>query len=106
MRVGASVGRRVRTAAIMAATALLPAAAVAQTAAQPGSPAGPASSSAPTPATVPTREELQQQLDAQNAKNETLRQHIAKLEAVLKTDVCNNPEAEALLKAEQQSPPR
>ena len=59
----------------------------------------------PAPA-APTREALQQQLDAQNAKNEQLRQRIAKLEEVLKTDVCNNPEAEALLKAEQQAAPR
>jgi hypothetical protein len=74
----------------------------------------PASSSAQTaqtgqatpPAAAPSREALQQQLDAQNARNEALRQRIAKLEEMLKTDVCNNPEAEALLKAEQQVQPR
>lgn len=60
----------------------------------------------PAAAPAPTREALQQQLDAQNARNDQLRQRIAKLEEVLKTDVCNNPEAEALLKAEQQAAPR
>jgi hypothetical protein len=60
----------------------------------------------PASAAAPSREALQQQLDAQNAKNEALRQRIAKLEEILKTDVCNNPEAEALLKAEQQAQPR
>ncbi|MBL8667292.1 MAG: hypothetical protein JNM48_07515 [Rhodospirillales bacterium] len=66
---------------------------------------GAAQTASPASAT-PTREELQKQLDAQNARNEELRQRIAKLEAVLKTDVCNNPEAEALLKAEKQAAPR
>lgn len=60
----------------------------------------------PAAAPAPTREALQQQLDAQNARNDQLRQRIAKLEEVLKTDVCSNPEAEALLKAEQQAAPR
>lgn len=73
---------------------------MAQTAAPPAAAPAPAS----TPA--PTREALQQQLDAQNARNDQLRQRIAKLEEVLKTDVCSNPEAEALLKAEQQATPR
>lgn len=71
---------------------------MAQTAAPPAT--------APAPAAAPTREALQQQLDAQNARNDQLRQRIAKLEEVLKTDVCSNPEAEALLKAEQQAAPR
>ena len=68
---------------------------------RPGAPAlaqsAPAAPPAPaaSPAPAPSREALQQQLDAQNAKNEQLRQRIAKLEEVLKTDVCNNPEAEA-----------
>ena len=65
-----------------------------------------AAQTAPPASATPTREELQKQLDAQNARNEELRQRIARLEAVLKTDVCNNPEAEALLKAEKQAPPR
>lgn len=68
--------------------------------------APPAGAPAPAAAPAPTREALQQQLDAQNARNDQLRQRIAKLEEVLKTDVCNNPEAEALLKAEQQAAPR
>ena len=68
--------------------------------------APPATAPAPAAAPAPTREALQQQLDAQNARNDQLRQRIAKLEEVLKTDVCSNPEAEALLKAEQQAAPR
>lgn len=60
----------------------------------------------PAAAPAPMREALQQQLDVQNTRNDQLRQRIAKLEEVLKTDVCNNPEAEALLKAEQQAAPR
>ncbi len=46
------------------------------------------------------RAALEQQLKEQQAKNEALKERIAKLEAVLKTDVCNNPEAEAILKQE------
>ncbi len=97
---------RLRLAAIVAGALLLPAAVMAQTAPT-GQPAPPAAvPTAPAPAAAPSREALQQQLDAQNAKNEALRQRIAKLEEMLKTDVCNNPEAEALLKAEQQAAPR
>jgi cell division protein FtsB len=103
MRIRALLGARLGTAAMLAGASMLPAAASAQTA-QPAQPAP--TTPAPTTAAAPTREALQQQLDAQNAKNEALRQRIAKLEDMLKTDVCNNPEAEALLKAEQQAPPR
>ncbi len=96
------VRRGCRWLGLLAATLVLPAAASAQTS-QPQTAPGPP---AQPPAAAPTREALQQQLDAQNAKNEALRQRIAKLEEMLKTDVCTNPEAEALLKAEQQSSPR
>lgn len=41
---------------------------------------------------------LEQQLAEQQARNEALRQRITKLEQVLSTDVCNNPEAAAILK--------
>ncbi len=40
---------------------------------------------------------LEEQLAAQQAKNETLRRRIAALEEVLKTDVCKNPDAAKLL---------
>ena len=100
MRIRALLRARLGIVAMLAGALLLPAAASAQTA-QPA-PTPPA----PTTAAAPTREALQQQLDAQNAKNDALRARIAKLEEILKTDVCNNPEAEALLKAEQQTPPR
>lgn len=46
-----------------------------------------------------TREHLEQQLKQQESLNAALKDRIAKLEAVLKTDVCTNPEAEALLNA-------
>lgn len=46
-----------------------------------------------------TREALEQQLKEQESLNAALKERIAKLEAVLKTDVCTNPEAEALLNA-------
>ncbi|MFO1153252.1 MAG: hypothetical protein U1E42_06255 [Rhodospirillales bacterium] len=101
MRSRLGAGARPGWAAMLAvACVVLPASAPAQTAQSPQ-----AAPSAPA-ATAPSREALQQQLDAQNARNETLRQRIAKLEEMLKTDVCNNPEAEALLKAEQQASPR
>ena len=103
MRIRALFRAQLGIVAMLAGALLLPVAASAQTAqtAQPA-PTPPA----PTTAAAPTREALQQQLDAQNAKNDALRARIAKLEEMLKTDVCNNPEAEALLKAEQQTPPR
>jgi hypothetical protein len=45
------------------------------------------------------REVLEQQLKEQQARNEDLKQRIEKLEAVLKTDLCADPQAaEALLK--------
>lgn len=46
-----------------------------------------------------TSEQLEQQLKEQESLNAALKDRIAKLEAVLKTDVCTNPEAEALLNA-------
>ena len=103
MRIRALLRARLGIVAMLAGALLRPAAASAQTAqmAQPA-PTPPA----PTTAVAPTREALQQQLDAQNAKNDALRARIAKLEEILKTDVCNNHDAEALLKAEQQAPPR
>jgi cell division protein FtsB len=50
-----------------------------------------------------SREQLEQQLKEQQAKNEALKERIAKLEAVLKTDVCTNPEAEAILNQERKA---
>lgn len=50
-----------------------------------------------------SREQLEQQLKEQQARNEALKERIAKLEAVLKTDVCNNPEAEAILNQERKA---
>lgn len=46
-----------------------------------------------------TSAQLEQQLKEQESLNAALKDRIAKLEAVLKTDVCTNPEAEALLNA-------
>ena len=46
-----------------------------------------------------TSEQLEQQLKQQESLNAALKDRIAKLEAVLKTDVCTHPEAEALLHA-------
>ncbi len=40
---------------------------------------------------------LEQDLEAQLARNEALREHIAKLEAAVEKGVCDNPEAAALL---------
>lgn len=97
MRIHRSGGTSLVLAMLTAAGFALPA--LAQSA--PAVPPAPAASPGP----APSREALQQQLEAQNAKNEQLRQRIAKLEEVLKTDVCNNPEAEALLKTEQQAAP-
>lgn len=48
---------------------------------------------------------VQQQLEEQKAKNEALRARIAKLEEVLKSDVCANPEAAKLLGEEGTAPP-
>lgn len=46
---------------------------------------------------------LEQQLQEQQAKNEALRQRITELEKILATDVCNNPDAAALV--ERDAPP-
>ena len=52
------------------------------------------------------REVLEQQLKEQQARNEDLKQRIEKLEAVLKTDVCADPQAaEALLKETEAPQP-
>ncbi|MGH8627545.1 MAG: hypothetical protein ACREYC_20520 [Gammaproteobacteria bacterium] len=48
---------------------------------------------------------VQQQLEEQKATNEALRARIAKLEEVLKSDVCANPEAATLLGEESAAPP-
>jgi hypothetical protein len=77
-------------------------AAAAQTVPPDGRQASPPAAAAEAGRAAPTREELQSQLNAQNARNEALRQRIARLEAVLKTDVCTNPEAAALLQGEQR----
>lgn len=59
------------------------------------------------PGLLPAQEAktVQQQLEEQKAKNEALRARIAKLEEVLKSDVCANPEAAKLLGEEGASPP-
>jgi hypothetical protein len=52
------------------------------------------------------REVLEQQLKEQQARNEDLKQRIEKLEAILKTDVCADPQAaEALLKETEAPQP-
>ncbi len=58
----------------------------------------------PAPGGDPGADGLQQQLDAQKAKNDSLRTRIAKIEEVLKTDVCRNSDAEALLRQDAGSP--
>ncbi len=50
------------------------------------------------------REVLEQQLSEQQARNESLRQRIEKLEAILKTDVCADPQAAELVLKETQTP--
>ena len=50
------------------------------------------------------REVVEQQLKEQEARNELLKQRIEKLEAILKTDICANPEAAELLLKETQAP--
>lgn len=46
---------------------------------------------------------LEEQLAAQQAKNEALQRRIASLEAVLKTDVCQNPEAQKLVDGDPEA---
>lgn len=60
---------------------------------------------APALLTAEDAKTVQQQLEEQKAKNEALRARIAKLEAVLKSDVCANPEAATLLGEEGAAPP-
>lgn len=59
------------------------------------------------PGLIPAQEAktVQQQLEEQKAGNEALRARIANLEAVLKSDVCANPEAAKLLGEEGAAPP-
>ena len=59
---------------------------------------------APAPLTAEEAKTVQQQLEEQKATNEALRARIAKLEEVLKSDVCANPEAAKLL-GEDAAPP-
>ncbi|MGI2323997.1 MULTISPECIES: hypothetical protein [unclassified Methylococcus] len=42
---------------------------------------------------------LQEQIEKQKAENEALKAKIARIEQVLKTDVCSNPEAARLLES-------
>lgn len=51
------------------------------------------------------RASLEQQLAAQQARNEELRKRIADLERILATDVCTNPEAAAFVQEAPPSPP-
>lgn len=60
---------------------------------------------APALLTAEEAKTVQQQLEEQKAKNEALRARIAKLEEVLKSDVCANPEAAKLLGEEGTVPP-
>lgn len=54
-----------------------------------------------------TRQDLEQALKAQQAENEALSERIAQIEAMLKTDVCADPQAaEALLEAVETTPAR
>lgn len=53
------------------------------------------------PAYAEDAEEIQKKIQAQRAENEQLKAKIAKLEQVLKTDVCANPEAAKLLEADE-----
>lgn len=59
---------------------------------------------APALLTAEEAKTVQQQLEEQKAKNEALRARIAKLEEVLKSDVCANPEAATLLGEEGAVP--
>ena len=59
--------------------------------------------SAPAMAQSP-REVLEQQLKEQQARNEGLKQRIEKLESILKTDVCADPQAAELLLKETEAP--
>lgn len=58
----------------------------------------------PLPGRSQEAKSLQDQLAEQQAANEALRSRITKLEEVLKSDVCTNPEAEKLLEQERASP--
>jgi len=61
-----------------------------------------------------TRAALEQQLKEQQARNEALRQQVAKIEALLKSGVCKDPaaaeaaqkETQALLNAKEPPAPR
>ncbi len=50
------------------------------------------------------REVLEQQLKEQQARNESLKQRIEKIEAILKTDICADPQAAELVLKETQDP--
>jgi predicted transposase YdaD len=50
------------------------------------------------------REALEQQLKEQEARNEGLRQRIEKLEVILQSDVCADPQAAELVLKETQTP--
>ena len=53
----------------------------------------------------PDAAELQAQIERQRAENQALKAKIDQFEQVLKTDVCNNPEAAKLLEAEAKAEP-
>jgi hypothetical protein len=53
------------------------------------------------PVSAEDAEDIQKKIQAQRAENEQLKAKIAKLEQVLKTDVCANPEAAKLLEADE-----
>jgi hypothetical protein len=46
--------------------------------------------------------DIQQKIEAQRAENVKLKEKIAEIEKVLKTDVCSNPEASKLLESDNE----
>jgi hypothetical protein len=48
--------------------------------------------------------DIQKQIEAQRVENEQLKEKIATIEKVLKTDVCSNPEAAKLLESDDGHP--
>jgi len=48
--------------------------------------------------------DIQRQIEAQRTENEQLKEKIATIEKVLKTDVCSNPEAAKLLESDDGQP--
>lgn len=83
-----SIRRMIGVVAVLAAVLPVSVSAQAQQRSAPGT---------PPDAVAEQKASLEQQLAEQQARNDELRQRIAKLEEVLATDVCTNPEAAAVL---------